>query len=100
MHADTDAIRAYGSVTTAMSTDLRAAAAVLTEDVTPTVLAAFGAVGARFAEALADAAAGLVGRVGLIADDVTNSSAAATATANAYDDVEHRSQAELARTGM
>lgn len=98
MHADTEAIRAYGKVTTELSTDLRAAAAVLARDVGPTVLATFGPVGARFAAALADAAAGLADRATTIADNVTMSAAATTAAASAYDDVEHRAQAELART--
>jgi hypothetical protein len=98
MHADTEAIRAYGTATTTMSTDLRTAAAVLARDVGPTVVAAFGPVGARFAAALTDAAARLACRVITVADDVTNSAAATTATASAYDEVEHQAQAELART--
>jgi hypothetical protein len=83
-----------------MSTDLRAAAAVLAGDVGPTVVAAFGPVGARFAAALAEAATGLACHVTTIADDVTNAGAATTAAASAYDDVEHRTHAELAQTWM
>jgi hypothetical protein len=100
MHADTDAIRAYGKAHADMSTDLRAAATRVDGDVGPTVLAAFGPVGARFAAALAEGVAGLASQVAAIAEDVTRSASATTATAIAYDDVEQHSRTELARTGM
>jgi hypothetical protein len=97
MHADTDAIRAYGKAHADIGTDLRAAATRVDGDIAPTVLAAFGPVGARFAAALAEAVGGLADRVAAIADDVTNSGAATVAIAAAYDDVERNSRTELAR---
>ncbi|MDT5009684.1 MAG: Excreted virulence factor EspC, type diderm [Mycobacterium sp.] len=100
MHADTDAIRAHGKATADMGTDLRTAAAALGGDVEPTVMAAFGPVGARFAAALAEGTAGLVNRMTTIADDVTRYSDATTATAHAFDGVEQHAQAVLARTRM
>jgi hypothetical protein len=80
-----------------MSTDLRAAAARVDGDVAPTVLAAFGPVGARFAAALAEGVEGLARRIAAIAEDMTHSAAATTATADAYDNVERSSRAELAQ---
>jgi hypothetical protein len=69
-------------------------------DVAPMVVAAFGPVGARFAAALAEGVEGLARRVAAIAEDMTHSAAATTATAVAYDDVEQHSRIELARTWM
>jgi hypothetical protein len=100
MHADTDTIRGYGAATIDLGTDLHAAAAVLSRDLGPTVAAAFGPVGARFASALAGAAEALVTSVTRIGDDVVASGAATTAAAAQYNDVEARSRAQIARIAM
>jgi hypothetical protein len=100
MHADTDAIRGYTGATAELCTDLRAAAALLTENLGPTVAAAFGPVGTRFAAALADAAAGLLADVTRISDELDGSGTAMLATADRYDDAEERAQAHIAWAGM
>jgi hypothetical protein len=100
MHADTDAIRAYGTATTELSTDLRSAAALLTRDLGPTVAAALGPVGARFAEALTDAAAGLLTSVTRVGDDVAAAGTATEAAARDYDDAEMHARTKIAQAGM
>ena len=100
MHADTDAIRSYGTATTELSTDLRSAAAILARDLGPTVAAALGPVGARFAEALAEAAAGLLTDVTRIGDDVAAAGTATVAAARDYDDAEIHARTKIAQAGM
>jgi hypothetical protein len=100
MHADTDAIRAYGTAATELSADLRAAAAILARDLGPTVAAALGPVGARFAEALTDAAAGLQTDVSRIGDDVMAAGTATAAAARDYDDAEMHARTKVAQVGM
>lgn len=100
MQADTDAIRGYGRHTTELTADLRAAAALLGTDVGPTVAAAFGPVGARFASALAGAAADLRDGVTRIGEHLAATGTATTAAASDYDDTEARSRAQLTLVGM
>jgi hypothetical protein len=100
MHADTDAIRAYGTATTELSADLRAAAALLGRDLGPTVSAVFGPVGARFAAAVADAATALATSVTKIGDDVAAAGTATVAAARDYDDAEMHARTKVAQAGM
>ena len=99
MHADTDAIRGYGGATVDLGTDLRAAATALSRDLGPTVVDAFGPVGARFAQALADAADALMRSVARIGDDVVTHGTAISAAAGQYDDVETHARARIAQVG-
>jgi hypothetical protein len=100
MHADTDAIRAYGTATTELSADLRTAATLLAGDLGPAVAAALGPVGARFAEALADAAAGLLTNVTRIGDDVAAAGSATVAAARDYDNAELHARTKIALAGI
>jgi len=99
MHADTDAIRRYGGATVDLGADLRAAAAALPHNLGPTVAGAFGPVGARFAQALADAAEALMTGMATIGDNVVTHGAAASAAARRYDDVETLARARIAQVG-
>jgi uncharacterized membrane protein len=96
MHADTDAIRAYGRTTSNLANELHAAAAALASDLGATLADAFGPVGARFAAALADATTRLANSVTKIGDEVAASGAATTAAAGDYVDVETYSRAQIA----
>jgi hypothetical protein len=97
MHADTDAIRGYGGATIDLGADLRGAVAALSTDLGPTVTDAFGPVGARFAQALADAAEALMTCMTKIGDDIATSGTATIAAARDYDDVEQRAGAQIER---
>ncbi len=99
MHADTDEIRNYGRSTSQLSDDLRAAAALLARDLGPTVTAAFGPVGTRFAAALAEAISTLEHTVIEIGDDLDASGAATVATAHRFDGVEEHASAQIAWAG-
>lgn len=67
---------------------------------TATVTDAFGPIGARFAQAVADAAAALVASLTQICDDVVAAGAATTAAAAGFDDSERRSQTRIAYVGL
>jgi hypothetical protein len=100
MHADTDEIRAFGGTTTDLGADLEQAAKVLSHGLGTIVVDSFGAVGARFARVLDDAAAGLATQARKIAENVAASAAATVSAARDYDDVEADSQAQIAQVGM
>lgn len=100
MHADTDAIRAYGAATNDLGAELAASAGLLSRDLGPTLAAALGPVGARFAAALADATAVLVTTVATIGDDVTASGTATATAAIKYGEVEQRARDQITRVGM
>ncbi len=99
MHADTDAIRRYGTATSDLGADLHAAVAPLSSVATATVTNTFGPIGARFAQALADAAEALVASLTQIGDDVAAAGTATTAAAADFDDTERRSQTRIAYVG-
>jgi hypothetical protein len=100
MHADTDAVRAYGGITTDLGADLQEAAAVLSCGLGAMVENAFGTVGSRFGRVLDEAAAGLAAHVRRIGENVTASGAATLSAARDYVDVEVASQTQIAQVGM
>ena len=97
MQADTDAIRGYGRATVDLGADLRAAAAALPRDIGSTLAAAFGPVGARFAQALADAAEALMTGMVRTGEDVMRHGSATVVAAWQYNEVETRSRARIAQ---
>jgi|SRR3954469_11882551 hypothetical protein len=97
MYADTVAIRGYSAATTDLSAELQATAAALSRDLAPTVTAAFGPVGARFAQALADAAGALTRSVTQVGSDLAAHGTASAAAAGELDGVEARTQAHIVR---
>jgi hypothetical protein len=99
MHADTDAIRGYGTATSDLGADLRAAVIPLSSVATATVTNALGPIGARFAKALADAADALVASLTQIGDDVVAAGTATTAAAADFDETERRAQTHIAYIG-
>lgn len=98
MHADTDAIRQYGTATADLGNDLHAALAPLSS-VAATVTTAFGPVGTRFARALADATDALSKSLMKIGDDVVAAGTSTAAAAADFDDTERRSQLHIAHVG-
>jgi hypothetical protein len=90
MLADTDAIRALGAAGYTQAGDLSAAAATLLSVPGPAAAAVFGPVAARFLTALADAAANESDAVAALSSRFASTQPAATATAAAYDDTDHR----------
>jgi hypothetical protein len=97
MHADTVAIRGYSTAALDLSADLQAAAAALSRDLAPAVTGAFGPVGARFAQALAEAAASLTRGVTNVGDHLAAHGTTSGVAAGAFDDVESRTQARIVR---
>ncbi|HEY7051575.1 MAG TPA: hypothetical protein VH496_05485 [Mycobacterium sp.] len=100
MHADTDAIRAYGGATTDLAADTATVAALLRRDLSTAVTAAFGPVGNQFAAALTQGAADLAKAVRTVGESLDVSGAATTAAAGDYDQTEAHSRTEIARAGM
>ena len=90
MLADTDAIRALGSASSAHAADLAAVASTLSSLPDPATASMFGPVGARFLAALADAAAGEARAVAALSDSVAAAGTTARASAAAYDDADQR----------
>jgi prophage DNA circulation protein len=90
MLADTDAIRALGSASSAHAADLAAVASTLSSLPGPALATAFGPVGARFLAALADATAREARAVTALSDSVAAACPTAYATATAYGDADHR----------
>ncbi|MGE5693832.1 MAG: hypothetical protein ACM4D3_00905 [Candidatus Sericytochromatia bacterium] len=99
MHADTDAIRDYGTATSDLGADLHAAVAPLRSVAAATVTAAFGPIGSRFAQTVAYAADALSKRLNQIGDDVMAAGSATTAAAADFDDTERCSQTHIAHVG-
>jgi hypothetical protein len=90
MLADTDAIRALGSASSAQAADLAAIALTLSSLPGPALASTFGPVGARFLAALADATAREARAVTALSDTVAAARPTAYATATAYGDADHR----------
>ena len=90
MLADTDAIRALGSASSAQAADLAAIAATLSLLPGPTTAALFGPVGAGFLAALAEAVAEHSRGVAALSDSVGAAATTAGASAAAYDDADSR----------
>ena len=90
MLADTDAIRALGSANSAHADDLAAVASTLSSLPNPATALMFGAVGARFLAALAEATTSEAGAVAALSGSVSAACTTANASAIAYDDADHR----------
>ncbi len=90
MLADTDAIRSLGSASSAHAADLAAIAATLSSLPDPETATAFGAVGARFLAALADAVATEARAVAELSDRFAAADTTAHAAAIGYDDADLR----------
>jgi hypothetical protein len=90
MLADTDAIRALGSAALSHAADLAAVASTLSALPDPATASMFGAVGARFLAALADATTNEARAVTALSDRVSAACATANASANSYDDADER----------
>jgi hypothetical protein len=90
MLADTDAIRALGSASSARAADLAAVASTLSSLPDPATASMFGAVGARFLAALAEAVAMETRAVAALRDSVSAACTTAHATASGYDDADQR----------
>ena len=90
MLADTDAIRALGSASSAHAADLAAVASALSSLPDPATASMFGPVGANFLAALADAAAGEARAAAALSDSVGAAATTAGASAAAYDDADSR----------
>jgi len=90
MLADTDAIRSLGSASSAHAADLAAIAATLSSLPDPETATAFGAVGARFLAALADAVATEARAVAELSDRFSAADATAHTAAIGYDDADLR----------
>lgn len=96
MLADTDAIRALGSASSAQAADLAAIASMLSSLPGPATASMFGPVGAAFLAALADAAAGEARAATELSDSVSAACTTAHASAAAYDDVDQRVGGQIA----
>jgi hypothetical protein len=90
MLADTDAISSLGSASSAHAADLAAIAATLSSLPDPETATAFGAVGARFLAALADAVATEARAVAELSDRFSAADTTARAAAIGYDDADLR----------
>ena len=90
MLADTDAIRALGSASSAHADDLAAVASTLSSLPDAATASMFGPVGARFLAALADAAASEARAVAALSDSVSAACTTAHASATGYDDADQR----------
>ena len=90
MLADTDAIRSLGSASAAHAADLAAIAATLSSLPDPATASMFGAVGARFLAALADAVATEARAVAALSDRFSGADITAHAAAIGYDDADLR----------
>jgi uncharacterized protein DUF2563 len=90
MLADTDAIRALGSASSAQAANLAAVAATLSSLPGPALASMFGPVGARFLAALADATAREARAVSALSDSVSAAGTTAYRSATAYDDADQR----------
>lgn len=90
MLADTDAIRALGSASSAHAADLAAVASTLSSLPDPATASMFGPVGANFLAALADAAAGEARAAAALSDSVAAACTTAHASATGYDDADQR----------
>ena len=90
MLADTDAIRALGSANSAHADDLAAVAFTLSSLPDPAAATMFGAVGARFLAALAEATTSEARAAAALSDRVAAAYTTARASATGYDDADQR----------
>jgi hypothetical protein len=88
MFADTDAIRTFGTASSAQAADLAAAAATLSSVPGPAAASMLGPVGARFLAALADATTDVSGAVAALRDRVAAGCDTAHASAGAYEEAD------------
>jgi hypothetical protein len=88
MLADTDAIRYLGSASAAHAADLAAVAATLSSLPDPATASMFGAVGAPFLAALADAVATEARAVTALSNRFSGAGTTAHAAATGYDDAD------------
>jgi hypothetical protein len=95
MFADTDAIRAFGAANTAQAADLAAVAAALSSMPDTAASSMLGPVGARFVEALADAATDASRAVAALGDSLSTASTTAHASASGYDAADRRAGAAV-----
>lgn len=96
MLADTDAIRALGSASSAQAADLAAIASTLSSLPCPASASMFGPVGTPFLAALTDAAACAARTAAELSDSVWAACTTAHASATAYDDVDQRVGGQIA----
>ena len=97
MHADTDAIRTFANAGTTHADELAAIASTLTALPVTAAAASFGPVGAPFLAAIADAVAQETRAVAALAQRASDTGAAASASADAYDDADARAGARVSR---
>jgi hypothetical protein len=88
MFADTDAIRAFGTASSAQAADLAAAAVTLSSVPGPAAGSMLGPVGTRFLAALADATADASCAVAALRDRVAAGCDTAHASAGAYQEAD------------
>ena len=90
MLVDTDAVRALGAHCSNQADDLSTAAAALKSLPGPDVAAAYGAVGARFLAALADAIAAEARAIAALGEDLASTRPRTGVVADAYADADRR----------
>jgi hypothetical protein len=88
MFADTDAIRTFGTASSAQAADLTAAAATLSSVPGPAADSMLGPVGARFLAALAGATTDVCCAVAALRDRVAAGCDTAHASAGAYEEAD------------
>jgi hypothetical protein len=96
MLADTDAIRALGAASSTHAADLAAIASTLSSLPDPATASMFGAVGARFLAALADAVATEARAATALSDRFSAADTTARAAATGYDDADLRAGGMIA----
>jgi hypothetical protein len=90
MFADTDAIRTFGTASSAQAADLAAAAVTLSSVPGPAAGSMLGPVGTRFLAALADATTDASRAVTALGDRIAGGSDTAHASAGAYEGADAR----------
>lgn len=88
MFADTDAVRTFGTASSAQAADLAAAAAALSSVPGPAAGSMLGPVGARFLAALADATTETSHAVAALGNRVSAGCDTAHASAGAYEEAD------------
>ena len=88
MFADTDAIRTFGTASSAQAADLAAAAVTLSSVPGPATGSMLGPVGTRFLAALADATTDASCAVAALGDRVSAGCDTAHASAGAYEEAD------------
>jgi hypothetical protein len=97
MFADTDAIRTFGTASSAQAADLAAVAATLSSVPGPAAGSMLGPVGTRFMAALADAVVQGSRAVATLSDRMEGAHLTAYASAGAYEHADHQLGAAVSR---